>query len=162
MQEEWKDIEGYEGIYLISNLGRCRNIKNGNLMKVNNSFKYPRYALSNNGKTEKLYIHRLVAKAFIPNPMNFDTVNHIDENHFHNSPDNLEWCSNIENSIKYYRKDDFTERKIGQYDVAGTEINIFNSIKSAGRFINKGHSAISQCCNEKRKSAYGYVWRYTM
>lgn len=160
MQEVWKDIDGYEGIYLISNFGKCMNIKNGNLMKANNSFKYPRYALSKNGKTEKLCIHRLVAVAFIPNPMNHDTVNHIDENHLHNYSDNLEWCSNIENAKKFYRKDDFAEKKIGQYDANGTLINIFNNIKAAGRFINKSHSAISRCCNNKRRTAYGYTWSY--
>ncbi|MDF2908298.1 MAG: hypothetical protein K0R34_3619 [Herbinix sp.] len=159
MQEVWKNIEGYEGIYLISNLGRCRNIKNGNLMKVNNSFKYPRYVLSKNGKNEKLYIHRLVAKAFIPNPMNYITVNHIDENHDNYSECNLEWLSSIDNSRAYCDNHNYN-MGVAQYDSNETLIKVYISARQAGRAINKSYTGIINCCSGRRKTAYGFIWKY--
>lgn len=65
-------------------------------MKLNGSG-YVDVVLSNNGKTERLHIHRLVANAFIDNPDNKKQVNHIDYNRTNNAVSNLEWCSAKEN-----------------------------------------------------------------
>ena len=90
MEEIWKDIEGYEGLYKVSNLGKVLNLSNNKIIKLHdNGCGYLNVSLK--GKT--CYIHRLVAQAFIPNPENKPTVNHIDKNKNNNTVDNLEWAT---------------------------------------------------------------------
>jgi len=107
-QEEWRPVVGYEGVYEISNLGRCKKIKNNVyflkkaiLNKVNG---YSHFSLweNSNKKEKNFYVHRLVAIAFIPNPKNKRCVNHIDYNRNNNDISNLEWCTHKEN---YYHSD---------------------------------------------------------
>lgn len=104
--EQWKDIEGYEGLYQVSNLGNVKSlnrtsIKEGRDYRVKEkilktflcSSGYPTVVLSNNGKKETLMVHRLVALHFIPNPHKYEQINHKDENKNNNNVDNLEWCT---------------------------------------------------------------------
>ena len=103
MKEIWKDIEGYEGIYQISNLGRVKSLaRQYKNRKCNECIKSPslagkgyyRIALCKNGNIKCFYVHQLVANTFIPNPNNFKIVNHKDENKLNNNVNNLEWCDN--------------------------------------------------------------------
>ncbi len=98
MKEIWKDIEGYEGLYQVSNLGDVRSLKyaGGNKVKIlkqGNVNGYKRVSLHKNNKQKNYFVHRLVAMTFIPNPNNLPLVNHKDENKTNNSVDNLEWCT---------------------------------------------------------------------
>ena len=97
MQEIWKDINGYEGIYQVSNLGNVRSFKysiEGKLLKRGlDKDGYYQYILCKNGKKKSVREHKLVAEAFIPNPSNYICVNHRDENKTNNNVKNLEWCS---------------------------------------------------------------------
>lgn len=93
LDEKWKKIEELEN-YEISNFGRVRNIKTGRILK--NQIKDGREVL--NLSKKKIFIHRLVADAFIPNPNNFPQVNHKDENPLNNHFINLEWCTSKYNS----------------------------------------------------------------
>lgn len=109
--EEWRDIEGYEGIYQVSNMGRIKslerkvNIGNGKQRKVrerimrlkDNQKGYLHVDLSVNGCAKTYKVHRLVAIAFIDNPDNLAEVNHIDEIKSNNRADNLEWVTKIDN-----------------------------------------------------------------
>ena len=99
MEEIWKDIEGYEGLYQISNLGKVKSIRfnKERLLKYDKSTSYLRIKLCKDGIETNYLIHRLVAKAFIPNPDNKPQVNHIDGIKTNNSVDNLEWCTASEN-----------------------------------------------------------------
>jgi len=110
MKEEWKDVEGYEKLYQISNLGKIRRIVSrrtkeglaskrfGKLLKKAISGSgYMVINLSQHGKTKTFYFHRLLAQHFISNPQNKRTVNHIDYNKLNNNIDNLEWMSQKEN-----------------------------------------------------------------
>lgn len=100
--EIWKDIEGYEGLYQVSNLGRVKNLKRidahehelqGRILKpCKTKNGYLHVNLSKDGKTQSYYVHRLVATAFIENPNNYKEVNHIDEKPINNELSNLEWC----------------------------------------------------------------------
>ena len=100
MQEEWRDIKGYEGLYQVSNLGQVRN-KEGKILKqqVNEGHGHKSYRvqLGPSGKRKNFFVHRLVAQAFLPNPNNRPCVDHIDHNPFNNCLLNLRWASYSEN-----------------------------------------------------------------
>lgn len=95
--EKWKQIKGYEGLYKVSNTGKIKDRK-GNLMKErDNGNGYSYACLWKNGKDKYIGVHRLVAIAFIKNPLNKKCVNHIDANKKNNNVFNLEWCTVQEN-----------------------------------------------------------------
>jgi hypothetical protein len=89
----WKDIEGYQGKYKISNLNRVINNDNGKELKLFINSGYHAVTLSFNGSRKNLYMHRLLAKHFIDNPNDYPMINHKDECRLNNSIDNLEWCT---------------------------------------------------------------------
>lgn len=98
MEEIWKDIKGYEGLYQVSNLGRVRNIKHNRVKNTTirpNGYEYVK--LSKDNSTKNFTIHRLVAMTFIDNPNNLSDVNHKDEDKLNNSVTNLEWVSHQDN-----------------------------------------------------------------
>ena len=91
--EIWMDIKGYEGKYKVSNMGRVYSIRSHKYLAIkNNGRGYLYVSLWKDNKEKKEYLHRLVARHFIPNPNNLPQVNHKDENKENNSWDNLEWC----------------------------------------------------------------------
>lgn len=103
-EEIWKETE-VQG-YFISNLGNLKGRSNKNVKQQIGKTGYYVYALYPNGRKggcKCVKIHRLVAKAFIPNPENKPQVNHIDGNKLNNRWDNLEWCSNQENTIHAWK-----------------------------------------------------------
>ena len=101
MEEEWKDITNFEGLYQVSNLGRVKSLPkvgsgghNGIILSQSKDKDgYLLVYLYANRKKVACKVHRLVAKAFIPNPNNFPQVNHKDEIKDNNCFTNLEWCS---------------------------------------------------------------------
>jgi len=118
MQEKFKDIEGYKGLYQVSNFGLIKSLsrfranrpdKSGYIKKENflaprkNGRGYLFTELWKNNRKEKIYIHRLVGKYFISNPQNKPQINHIDCNPSNNYFKNLEWTTQSEN-IKYATK----------------------------------------------------------
>lgn len=103
-QEEWREIEGYEGLYSVSDMGRVRKNISGRILKPRNLNGYQRVALYGKVGEPKgcrptdYFIHRLVADAFIDNPENKPQINHINEDKSNNIVSNLEWCTALENS----------------------------------------------------------------
>jgi len=114
MEEEWKLIDGYNGAYRVSNLGRVQTCKNGRWGKTNRWRDMRGYMHTTTGywflrlrnhpfKGETKSLHRIIAEAFIPNPFKKQMVNHIDGNRLNNDIKNLEWVSNRENVLHGYK-----------------------------------------------------------
>lgn len=119
-KEVWKDVEGYEGLYQVSNLGRVKRLtskvsqKNRNGKYIDYVYKerllsqetininYKRVSLSKQNKITRFQVHRLVAMAFLENTKNKPCVNHIDGNPSNNNVENLEWCTYSENERHSY------------------------------------------------------------
>lgn len=97
MEEIWKDIDNYEGLYKVSNLGRIRDYK-GNIKPyyINNKG-YCCVSLYKDGKTKHITLHRAVASAFVNNPAHYAQVNHLDGNKENNKASNLDWCNQRQN-----------------------------------------------------------------
>lgn len=98
---KWKAIDGYEGLYEVSALGQVRNAKGQILkpiLKPSRHTTYKKVSLWKNGKYKQLFVHRLVAKAFIPNDNNYPIINHKDEDGTNNLVENLEWCDRSYNA----------------------------------------------------------------
>ena len=181
--ELWKDIKGFEGLYQVSTWARVRSLdryvtgncgvkyfRKGEIKKPNiNKYGYKRISLSKDGKQKKIFLHCLVAEAFIPNPDNLPCVNHKDEDKTNNYPCNLEYCTYKYNNNYGTRnermKKTLTNRKdrskkVYQYDFRGNLIKIWDSTMEASRngfnFRN-----ISACCLGNRKTHKGFIWSYT-
>lgn len=119
MQENWKDVIGYEGIYRISDYGNVFSVKYDKVLKPNlcgGSTKYYNVTLRNKKDTKRVRNHRLVAEHFIENPLNREQVNHIDGNPLNNHVSNLEWVSNRENqSHRFLSSGKKTSKYVGVY-----------------------------------------------
>ena len=159
--EEWRDIKGYEGKYMVSNLGRVKSLnynktgKEGILKGVDNGDGYLVVELSKDGKGKTCRINRLIAQAFIPNPDNLPEVNHKNEDKTDNRVENLEWCTKQYN-IEYSK----AKAVIGINKVSGLILE-FPSAMEAERQTGINNSNIIACCKGKRyKSAGGYIWFY--
>ncbi len=106
--EIWKDVPWYEWKYQISNLWNVKSLnfnksKKEKLLKLIISFKWY-YVVWLHNKTQKMVsVHRLISLCFIPNPLDFPHINHIDWNKLNNSIENLEWCTASENQKHAYR-----------------------------------------------------------
>lgn len=140
MEEIWKDIEGYEGLYQVSDLGNVRSLKfsGGNkvkLLKQNTNRGYKQVTLRKNGKMKTCKVHRLVAMAFISNPNNYKEVNHKDENPSNNDVSNLEWCTSEYNKNYGTRNERASESKRGKHHSEETKKKISESLK--GKYKGK-------------------------
>lgn len=182
MQEIWKDIKGYKGLYQVSNLGRVkslsRKIWNGFvnyqskelLLKPSANHKgYLQVILYKSGVQSNKRIHRLVAEAFLFNPNDYPQVNHEDGDKQNNCVDNLSWCNNsinqrhaFEHGLKrhMYGKDNSKARKINQYDLDGNFIKTWGCIKDICDEMGIHYSSIIRCCNGTFKTCHGYKWEY--
>lgn len=186
MQEVWKDIQGYEGLYQVSNLGRVISIRKNRtntpvqlkdqpiIMKLSlSSSGYCHVQLYKDGEYKTHNVHRLVANTFIPNPDKKPEVNHIDANKTNNSVSNLEWVTRMENlhhaaslgltppspMLGKYGENNPNSKPILQYDANGCFIKEWDSIMSIARHYSCNNSMISACVNGRVKTSLGYIWK---
>lgn len=161
--------------YSIDENGNVRNDKRGTLVSqwVSKQGK-GYYCVSlyfGHKKQGNFGVHRLLAQTFIPNPNNYDEVNHIDGNTKNNALTNLEWCShkmNIEHATKIinvfdnYKKHTTNSRKeVAQIDMKTNEVvAIYKSVQEASRQTGIKSPYICNCANGKQKYAKGYRWQY--
>ena len=160
--ETFVKIEGFEK-YEVSNLGKVRNIKSGRMLKPHlNHNGYLKHHLYRHDKQKELFLHRIIAIAFIDNPGKKPQVNHIDENKLNNDLSNLEWCTAKENLIHGTRTKRAAEKlskKVIQLDLNDNVLNEFESMTQAEKKTGVLLKYISRCCNGRSKSAGGYKWR---
>ena len=162
MEEIWRPINGYQGLYGVSDQGRVRSLKFGKerILKPRRTPQgYLLVCLCKNGEIKQCLVHRLVSQTFIPNPDNLPQVNHKDENKENNSVQNLEWCDGKYN-INYGTRTQRISKPVLQFTKDGEFVKEWRS--SSEIEMNLGYSKcnISKCCNGRYKSAYDYIWKF--
>lgn len=170
MQEIWRNIPGYDGLYSVSNFGRVmsqertdrigRNKKRKILIPCKSQNGYLKVSLYKNGKVKYKSIHRLVAEAFLENEQNLPCINHIDENKENNVVSNLEWCD-------YYYNNNYGTGHLRSAVTKGCKtilLNIegsveleFYSMAEASRKTGTPISSIKLSMDSKRPVA-GKMW----
>lgn len=191
--EEFRDIQEYEGLYQVSNLGRVKSLKYGKekiLKGGKDKQGYIYVILCKEGKKNNFRVHRLVCETFIPNPNNYQCVNHKDEDKTNNNVNNLEWCNQNYNvnygtgiqrrvaNTDWKKKVENTDYKeVGRKSAEKllnrkdqskpvlqyTKDNEFvKEWKSTNECERNGFykSAVSKCCNGKLNSHKGFIWKY--
>ncbi len=180
-EEVWRDISGYEGLYQVSSWGNVRSFYGQGriLCPWNNRYGYLIVTLCKECSHKAFSIHILVAQAFIPNPSNLPCVNHLDENKMNNRVENLEWVTHLQNNLYGSRIERIRQKLVGntfsqkgaderkravmQFSRDGKRLATFDSAYAAARSVT-GMSArnklINECCQRKKRTAYGFVWRY--
>lgn len=185
MEEIWKDIEGYEGLYQISNLGRIRsldrvvvtkrntrtNLKGMLLKSTKDRDGYLQVVLSKQSKLTTVKVHRVVAKHFIDNPENKTQINHLNGVKNDNRVENINWCTNSENNKHAYDTNlkkprgkwislDWNAKKVEQYDLKNNFICSYDSIAKASNALGISKTSISRCCSGHSKTTIKYVFKY--
>lgn len=181
MEEIWKDIKEYEGLYQVSNKGNIRSLdrivshnnrKGNRILKGRvlscwyDKYNYARITLSKNGKVCKYLVHYIVASTFIPNPENKPYIDHIDTNPSNNSIENLRWVTqkeNINNKLtieKMSGVNNHSSKPVLQFSKEGELLKKWNCIMDIERELNICNSSISGVCKGKHKTAGDYKWCY--
>ena len=172
MEEIWKDIKDYEGLYQVSNKGRVKSLshlvkanKNGDTRFTESKIKnqivgwhgYCWVSLCKNSKSKTFSVHRLVAKAFTNNNCNLPSVNHIDGDKTNNHVDNLEWCTNAYNSSHAMNNGLIkTAKKVRCIETGVIYVSSGKAEKETG-ISGRGIRAV---CNGDHKRAGGLRWEW--
>lgn len=168
IEREWKPIPKFEGWYEVSNFGEVRSVdREVNHKTSGKSFRksvmlrpkigkhgYKEVVLIMNGERHCCRVHKLVALAFLPNPLNLPCINHLNEDKSDNRVCNLEWCT-----VQYNTLYSMPTIAIGQYDLSGNLIATFSHYTDAGNSIGGNKYGVYRCCIGKMKTYKGYVWK---
>lgn len=191
MFEEWEPLPEFESAYMVSSLGRIFSLRTHKMLKPKQTpAGYLRVSPCVDGVRKEYAIHRAVALAFIPNPDNKPTVNHINEDKTDNRVTNLEWATNAEQNVHGTRieramahtdwvarteKIDYTAvaakhnyheinrnqmKPVLQFDRHGIFIAMFDGVCEAARAVHVNAGHLCECLKGRRKSCGGYQWKY--
>lgn len=183
--EVWRDIEGYEGYYQVSNFGRVRSVErviylhdresgrirqpktiHGKILTNQlNRYGYLRVNMQKHPQRKAHFVHRLVAKEFVPGYCEGMQVNHKDENKQNNHADNLEWVTGKENinygtAIARITASQPARRPIIQMSMDGKIIRKFDSARKASFITGIDSRNITRACKGEFKQAHGYRWKF--
>lgn len=154
--EFWKDIEGYEGLYQVSNVGQVKSLKRNKILKSGKTKKgYLQISLYKDGKRKLFLIHRLVAAAFLPNEEELPQVDHVNGNKTDNRASNLQWISHVEN----LRKKEIgiaIPRRVQCIETG----EIFESVAAAARAMNRTFDAMNKHLKGVHKTCAGKHFEY--
>lgn len=184
--ENWKDIPGYEGYYQASDMGRIRSITRAVKHPRNKDYDFVVYGrilkhrfdkngysiinLSKDGVAKTHKVHRLIAMAFISNPENYETIDHINCLKYDNRPQNLRWCTIQENTKHREETYDIGDR--ARYKIVCKETqDTFKSSYDAALWLYKNgytknnnyktvSKSIRECCKGRYHSSCGFHWAY--
>lgn len=179
-KEVWKDVQGYEDKYQVSNLGRVRSkrriVDRGKYGLLTVPARYMTLRQKGNGylivglyshnKSKNAYVHRLVAKAFIPNPQQLPTVNHKNGDKTNNTVSNLEWASYSANNYHAYKhglthsnkNNSHMSTPVVAYDRAGNLKYQFPSMREAERELHLANGVVHMAIKKGWHYA-GLVWK---
>lgn len=160
MVNTWKVIVGFPN-YSISDDGRVRNNKTGKILTPSpDSNGYLSVGLSRDGKRTTQRVHRLVAEAFIPNPLNLHDINHKDGNKNNNHSSNLEYCTHSYNMLHSYRTLGNKSHSIDRKAVLCIETStMYPTVEAAAKAVGRSSIAIRKCLYGWTKTAAGCHWR---
>ncbi|ELC8411524.1 NUMOD4 domain-containing protein [Clostridium perfringens] len=164
--EEWRDIKGYEGLYQVSNYGRIKSLLGWNgkryvkrtkilapsSQQLNINYCRSVVKLSKNGERKDYKVHRLVAKAFLDNPNNYDVVNHKDGNPLNNNVENLEWCTQKQN-IRHALENELKVSRIKTID-RETMVSLLNN--------NFSYDEISKMLGVAKGTVFNYIKKFNI
>ena len=180
--EVWKDVVGFEGKYVVSSIGRvaalsfpieagtlhyCRRPHLLTTRRISNGYFTTALSCGKN-QSRGIYVHRLVATAFIPNPDNLPHINHRDEDKSNNRLENLEWCTvrynvnygtAIERRRKTWEQLSHNCKKVAMLDEDGEIIRVYKGLRYAAENIHRNYSAISFAIKHHTKCA-GHHWAF--
>lgn len=174
--EIWRDIEGFEGLYQVSNKGRVKSlprlrncihphITNVHILRPRfvGKGKYAAVALhdKSRGIKRQVKVHQLVAKAFISNPCGYVEINHKDEDKWNNCVDNLEWCSrsyNVNYDTANNKRASHLQQPIAMVGSDGVTLKVFESFRKAAKHIGVTSGSISHAVKGGYR-LYGYYWK---
>ena len=187
-KEIWRDIQGYEGYYMVSNMGRVRSVERTIWNSGKGCYKTVHERILKPGKTNTGYlfvflhkdgkakfytVHQLVGNAFLSNPQGYKELNHIDEDKTNNNADNLEWCSRSYN-CSYNDRAKKAGKKLAEklrnhpkkskpviaiHKINGLILE-FPSAHEAERQTGINQGNITKCCKGKKESIGGFYWYY--
>lgn len=180
---QWKPIVGYEGIYEISDMGDVKRLAHITIdslgrriahkdriirPRISRRTGYPTISLYKDGRAKSFTIHSLIAKAFIPNPLNLPCVNHIDEDRSNSVLSNLEWCDYSYNNtygkarekrLNTYRLNSCGKhRPIYKFSLDGHLLDVFTC--GVNQLERELGYHISDCLAGKCKTSHGFVFSY--
>ena len=189
--ESWIDIKEYEGLYQVSDLGRVRvldrmkhcgqlngkevhRIQRGHILKEwITPDDYCQVGLTIDKKRQCLLVHRLVAAAFVPNPLNLPEVNHVKSNRRDNRASQLEWVDRPANILHSYRagyktgrlkgksgKDVPASRAVLQCDLTGKVVKEWESITDANKIGGFCSPNIIKVAKGRQRKHKGFIWKY--
>lgn len=173
MIESWKDIDGYNGLYQVSDQGRIKSFRRWKRAGQPDEY-ILKPSLANNGYLQvtlytgnsrrKFLVHRIVASAFVANPNNYTCINHKDENRLNNAADNLEWCTIAYNNnygTAKFRAMITASKPVEQYLVSGQFLARYVCTAVAAEITGIPKSVIKSCCIGECNTGHGFVWRYS-
>ena len=172
MNEVWKDIPNYEGLYQVSSFGRVKSFRKSSkfgcqseyiLKPTIASHGYAEVTLYDNAVRHKFLLHRLVASVFIPNPDDLPQINHKDENPLNNAVNNLEWCTAAYNNAygtARLRKIDTVSKPVEQVTFDGKVIAIYRSTRLAAEILHITRGTLKSAIT-KHTQCNGYFWKFS-